>query len=106
MKLRAAPKGTWVKMLLHPDASEHAGSLVTAALSKAENGPGRRVFCAVRTYEIGIASAAKGIGFRLAAVQTLVVKPCTVRAHDAQAQVVPSLNGHTEKAVPSAIKQT
>ena len=104
VQTRSGHRGHWLKMLLHPDAYKHADSLVAAALSKIEGPPDKKVFCAVRTYERGITAALTAHGFRLLASQTLVVKPCTVLARDALGQSVPSLNGQTEQAAPTAIK--
>jgi hypothetical protein len=104
VQIRSARRGHWIKLLLHPDAREYASPLVAAALSKVESSPDQSVFCAVRTYESDLASTLRDHGFRLLTSHTLVVKPCTVLARDTLGQIVPSLNGQTEHAAPTAIK--
>jgi len=104
LQIRSSRAGHWLRLLLHPDALDQADALVAAALSRVRCGPGQKLYCAVRTYEAGIQAALTAWGFRPVGSQTLVVKHTTVWAREPAAQLVPALEGHTER--PSPVPQS
>ncbi len=104
LQIRSSRTGHWLRMLLHPDALDQADALVAAALSHVRCGPGQKLYCAVRTYEAGIPAALTAWGFQSVGSQTLVVKHTTVWAREPAAQLVPALEGHTER--PSPVPQS
>jgi hypothetical protein len=106
LQIRSSRAGHWVRMLLHPEALDQADGLVTAALSRIHRARGQELYCAVRTYEAGIASALTSRGFQLIGSQTLTVKHTTVWAREPSVQPVHALESHAESATPSAVPQS
>ncbi len=103
LQIRSSRSGHWLRMLLHPDVLDQANSLVAAALARVRLVPGRKIYCAVRTYEAGVPAALTAWGFQLAGSQTLTVKHTTVWAREPAYQAVPALEGHPESATPSPV---
>jgi hypothetical protein len=99
VQIRSGPHAHWLRLLLHPDLIERADALVAAALARTRRRPKQELYCAVRTYESGIAPALGAFGFRAIGTQTLVVKCIAALVREPVAQALPALNGTVERAI-------
>ncbi len=68
-------RGTWARILLHPESRRRAGEVVRQAVDVAS--PGQPLYCAVREYQAGLRGLLAAMGFELVAVQAWLVKHTT-----------------------------
>jgi len=92
----------WLRLLVHPDARDAAGAVVTWALSRLAGQPPRPVYCNVRQYEAGQRDALQAAGFELDHARTLMVKQTTAWAKAPVQELVPALKGSAEPVFHSS----
>lgn len=85
----------WLRFWLHPEAHEHAETLLRGALALIWPAPRRPVYCSVREYESGIRAPLEDNGFRYVHTRTLLVKHTTARIKEPAINLVPALEKRT-----------
>jgi hypothetical protein len=67
-------RGSWLRLLVHPDRRQVAGQLVGWGLSNLKGLGHQPVYCNVRQYESGVRVALEAAGFEPYATRALMVK--------------------------------
>jgi hypothetical protein len=98
LHLLVRPRGVWLRLLVHPDASDSYGPMLDHALAVLGEYPSRSLYCAVRDYEGCGQAELEARGFRHVADHSLLVKYTTVRVREPRRQLVPSLEKRAEIA--------
>lgn len=93
--------GHWVRVLVHPEARQLAGGLVSAALGKLTNQPGKPIYCNVRRYESGVKTGLESAGFEFYDARALMVKHTVAWVKTPAHELVPGLKGGAELAPPA-----
>ena len=97
----SAGSAYWLRLMLSPDEREGEAELVRCALAGIPEKSDRKVLCAVRDYEGGVATVLGQCGFELLVERSLLVKHTTVQVSETRRRVVPSLEKRAG-AVPTA----
>lgn len=92
----------WLRLLVHPEAGDIAGSLVAWALARLASQPPRPVYCNVRQYETGLRDALQAAGFVLDHTRTLMVKQTAAWAKVPAPELVPALKSSAEPVYHSS----
>ncbi|MBM4429082.1 MAG: hypothetical protein FJ026_01870 [Chloroflexi bacterium] len=101
------PRGTWLRLLVNPEAGDVRGELLDHALFLLSDQPQQPVYCAVRDYEAGTPSRASGggmlavlaeRGFIPLETDSLLVKHTTVQVKEPMRKLVPVLEKRAEAA--------
>jgi hypothetical protein len=101
LQIRRGRLGSWLKMLLHPQAYAHADSLVRQGLELLAV-PERPVYCCVREYNNGgLRALLNEQGFQFFVQQTIMVKHTTVWAKEPVPKLIPILEKSIESAAPT-----
>lgn len=75
-------RGHWLKLLIHPEAHEHAQDVLRWGLSIISEWVPRPVYCSVRSYETAVQDALLSTGFWHYVSRSLMVKHTTVRSRE------------------------
>ncbi|MBI3943905.1 MAG: hypothetical protein HY326_12885 [Chloroflexi bacterium] len=75
-------RGHWLKLLIHPEAYEHAQDVLRWGLSIISDWAPRPVYCSVRSYETAVQDALLSTGFWHYVSRSLMVKHTTVRSRE------------------------
>jgi hypothetical protein len=105
VRIRRGQNAYWLRFGLHPQASEHADTLLHGALSLLRAAPRRPIYCSVRDYESGMIPALEQAGFQHFQTRSLLVKHMTARAKETIFNLMPALEKHA-KPVHSVPHQT
>jgi len=76
---RLGPRGSWVRILLHPGAQRFAPDVIDQALTIADDSPARPVYLAVREYQGGLQALLEERDLATLGHYSLLVKQTTVR---------------------------
>jgi hypothetical protein len=101
LQLRRGRQGSWLKILLHPQACDWADSLVQQGLCLPgvwSKGP---LYCSIRDYEGGLRVSLDELGFQFFARQAVMVKHTTVWAKEPLPKLLPALETRVERATPT-----
>jgi hypothetical protein len=101
LQLRRGRQGSWLKILLHPQAYDWADSLLQQGLHLPgvwSKGP---LYCSIRDYEGGVRATLDEFGFQLFARQAVMVKHTTVWAKEPLPRLLPALETRVEGAAPT-----
>jgi hypothetical protein len=98
--LSVGGRGSWLRVLLHPDARHLAEDVIHWSLAALNEHRGKPVYCNVRQYESGMRPALEEVGFEDYGKRALMVKH-TVAWAKAGSEPVPTLKTGAE-AVPPA----
>jgi hypothetical protein len=90
-RIRRGRAAYWLRFGLHPQARDHADDLLRGALALLWAAPHQPIYCSVRDYESGIATALASAGFEHQQTRTLMVKYITVRAKEPILKLMPAL---------------
>jgi hypothetical protein len=108
LQLRRGHQGSWLKILLHPQAYDWADSLVQQGVhlpgawsSCATVGGEGPLYCSIRDYEGGLRAALDRFGFQFFARQAVMVKHTTVWAKEPLPKLLPALETRVEGAAPT-----
>lgn len=93
-----SPRGSWLRLMVHPDAYDSAAEMLDHALAVLGNHLSQPLYCAVRGYEGGVQAALEDRGFTLANTHSLLVKHTTVRVRKPLRKLVPALEKRAEAA--------
>lgn len=74
LSLLNGSRGSWLRLLVHPDSRQVAEPLLAWGLSHLKNPVHQPVYCNVRQYESGVRVALEAIGFEAYATRALMVK--------------------------------
>jgi hypothetical protein len=74
LSLLDGSRGSWLRLLVHPDSRQVAGRLIAWGLSNLKGQMHHPVFCNVRQYESGVRGALEAVGFEPYATRALMVK--------------------------------
>lgn len=67
-------RGSWLRLLIHPDSREEADRLIAWGLGHLEGAEYHPVYCNVRQYESGVRAALEAAGFQPFVTRALMVK--------------------------------
>jgi hypothetical protein len=93
-------RGSWLRVLLHPDARHQARDVVHWSLAALNEHRAKPVYCNVRQYESGMRPALEEAGFDVFGKRALMVKHTVAWAKAGQ-EPIPALKSGVE-AVPPA----
>ncbi|MFQ5340577.1 MAG: hypothetical protein ACE5F6_03420 [Anaerolineae bacterium] len=100
LRLLGGEDGHWLHLLLHPEHTDQAEDLIRLGVARLETHAPRPVYCAVRTYEAGLASALEATGFEHQLTRFLLVKQTTVQIPQKIFEPMPQVEG--VEAAPTA----
>lgn len=92
---------TWLRVLVHPDASISVEDIILWSLATLGSGSARPVYCRVRRYEGGIRVPLEASGFELFAARVLMVKHTAAWIKTPVQELVPALKGGAEPVPPA-----
>ncbi len=102
LRLWKGPRGNWIKLVLHPQVYDQAGSLLREGLALLPSDPQVPVYCDVRDYEGYVVSALERAGFESVAARVLMVKPLTIPIREPRRILVPAALERPAGQVPTA----
>jgi len=91
-------RGSWLRVMTHPEAHEVATEMVDDALGMLSRYPSRPVYCTVRDYQGGMQAPLEERGFSLADTHSLLAKHTTVRIGESRRKLLASLEKRVEPA--------
>lgn len=74
LSLLDGSRGSWLRLLVHPDSRQEAERLVAWGLGNLKSLAHQPVYCNVRQYESGVRAALAAVGFEHYATRALMVK--------------------------------
>ncbi|MBI4788936.1 MAG: hypothetical protein HY782_18040 [Chloroflexi bacterium] len=92
----------WLRFWLHPQAHDHAETLLRNAISLLWAAPRRPIYVSVRDYESGLRAPLEDLGFRYLYTRSLLVKHTTARVKEPFIKLVPALEKRAEPAASVA----
>jgi hypothetical protein len=98
LQLRHGRRGSWLKILLHPQAHDWADSLVQQGLHLPGVSPDRPLYCSIRDYQGGLRVILERFGFQFFARQAVMVKHMAVWAKEPLPRLLPALETRVEGA--------
>jgi hypothetical protein len=93
--------GHWMRILLHPQAYDHADEVIQHGLAFLSHYPPCPIYCNVREYEGGLRTPLQNWGFEPFGSQAILVKHTTVRIKKPARKLVPALDKRAEAATPT-----
>jgi len=100
LSVRPGRIGHWLRVLLHPQAYDHAGDLLAHGLAALRDAPSGPIYCGVREYQGGLRAVLEDVGFDLLVSRALMVKHTTVRIADPVRKLVSALEKRAEVTTP------
>jgi len=100
VEIRQGPRGVWVKALLHPDADERAGEVITGVLALLEGRPERPVYWGVWRYQDWLRGPLADAGFEPWTSQAIMVKQIVARVEQPEPALLPALEKRPEITTP------
>lgn len=101
LTVRQGRIGHWLYVLLHPQAYDHAGDMLTHGLATLRDALAGPVYCGVREYQGGLRAVLEDMGFQLFVSRVLMVKHTTVRVTDPIRALRPALDKRAEVTTPA-----
>ena len=94
----ARPRGTWLRLLVNPEAGDALAEMLDHALALLNERPPQPVYCAVRDYQGGMQAALAERGFVPLEAYSLLVKHTTVHVKEPVRKLVSVLEKRAEVA--------
>lgn len=91
LQVAAGPKGSWLRLVVHPDRLDGAAEMLDHALDTLGDAPSRPLYCSVREYEGGIQALLEERGFTFVGACSLMIKHTTVHVREVHHKLVPAL---------------
>lgn len=98
VRIRRGRAAYWMRLGLQPQAYDEAEELVRGALALLWAAPPHPIYCSVREYESGIASALQALGFEHQQTRCLLVKHTTARVKSVIPTLLPALEQSPQAA--------
>lgn len=105
LRITPGERGHWLKLVLHPEMSQHGEALLKEAMTYLRNLPRRAVFCDVREYEGYLADSLERCGFQRVMTRLLLVRHTTVPIREPVRRLIPALEVETAPTVSTTVGQ-